>query len=182
MKLKLAIAGAVLALGLASPALADSPRDGRDYDRSGDYNDRWNNDGDHGRWNDDDDRRRGDFHHSREWQLVGSAEVAFRPENDTFYLRGHRRYREVMVCAYRAPVRVFDLDVRYRHGRTQDLNVRDTLRPNSCTRAIDLRGFSRDVEAVSIDYRTERFGRVGWDDRRWGGRFGPTALVRVYAR
>ncbi len=150
MKLKFAIAGALFALGLASPAFAASP-----------YHD--------------------DFVPQRhvQWKLIGSGEVSHRAENDTFRVPGFQKFRQIMVCAYRAPVRLFDLDVRYHNGGTQDLNVRDTLQPNSCTRAIDLRGFRRDIQAVSIDYRTVNFGRVGFDDRRFGRR---SALVRIYAR
>lgn len=156
MKLKFAIASALVALGLASPAFAASPYGQRD-----------------------------DFVPQRhvQWQLIGSGEVSFRQENDTYRVPGFQRFRQIMVCAYRAPVRLLDLDVRYRNGGVQDLNVRDVLQPNTCTRAIDLRGVRRDIQAVSIDYRTISGGRVGygWDDRRFG-RHGATALVRIYAR
>lgn len=167
MKFKFAIAGALLALGLASPAFADS------YDHRGDG----------ARY---DDRGRDDYVPQRhaQWQLIGSGEVSFRPENDRYRVPGFQRFRQIMVCAYRAPVRLLDLDVRYQNGSVQDLNVRDVLQPNSCTRAIDLRGFRRDLELVSIDYKTVGFGRVGFDDR-WGdrrhGRHNE-ALVRIYAR
>lgn len=169
MKIKFAIAGALLALGLATPAFADSYDDHRPRDSRFD------------------DRGRDDFvpGRHRQWQLIGSGEVSFRPENDRYRVPGAQRYRQIMVCAYRAPVRLLDLDVQYQNGGVQDLNVRDVLQPNSCTRAIDLRGFRRDLQLVSIDYRTVGFGRVGFDDG-WGdrrhGRDNQTAIVRIYAR
>lgn len=189
MKVKFAIAGALLALGLATPAFADSydygPRDGRFDDRGRDA--RFDDRGRDGRF---DDRGRDDFvpGQYRPWQLIGTGEASYRVENDTFRVPGFQRFRQIMVCAYRAPVRLYDLDVRYFNGGTQDMNVRDTLQPNTCTRAIDLRGFRRDIQSVSIDYRTAGFGRAGfedryeWGDRRHGGRHGATALVRIYAR
>lgn len=147
MNFKLAIAGALLSLGLATPALAHPTGAGPAYPG---------------------------YRHAA-WELIGARTVSFRAERDTFFVRGHQRHRQIMICAYRQPVRLFDVDVRFANGGHQDVGVRNVLQPGQCTRALDLRGNRRDIRSVSIAYRSA-----------WGfrpvARFGHTAVVRVYAR
>jgi hypothetical protein len=116
---------------------------------------------------------------------VGQKVVSPFIDRDTVYLAGHRGDRQIMICVYRAPVRFYDLDVRFSNGGHQDLNVRHLIRPGQCTRAIDLRGFRRDIRYVTMLYESERHGRL---HGAWHGgfpghtNFGPQALVRVFAR
>lgn len=145
MNLKLAIAGAVLAFGFTTPAFA-APG------------------GHHG----------GGRHHSQ-WELIGSQQVSFRTERDTIYARGNDRHRQLMVCVYNRPVRMLDMDVRFRNGRSQDVSLRSVIGAGQCTRAIDLNGRNRDIRSVSFTYKT-----VG--GLRQIGRFPQQATVRVYAR
>jgi hypothetical protein len=146
MSLKLAIAGALLSIGLASPAIA--------YPGGGP--------GPFG------------YRHAA-WELIGSQTVGFRAERDTVLAHGRDRHRQVMICAYRAPVRLFDVNVRFANGGRQDLAVRNVLQPGQCTRAIDLKGQRRDIRAVSFLYRAAPGFRPI-------ARFGQTAVIRVYAR
>ena len=140
MKLKLAIAGVVLALGLAVPASAHSYGPGYGY----------------GGWH--------------TWQLLGTREVQHFGERDTIFTPGFQQYRQVKLCAYRRPVRLYDLDVVFRNGGHQDVRVRRILNPGECTRSIDLYGHRRDVQLVSLAYETIGYPR------------GPRAVVQVYAR
>jgi len=152
MKLKLALAGALLTFGLATPALA-APGGGYGPQPAA-Y---------HG-------------HRQAAWELIGSQSVSLRKERDTIFARGNDRHRQIMICVYRAPVRMFDVDVRFKNGGHQDANVRQTFRAGTCTRAIDLKGNRRDIKTVSMAYKTIpgfKFGPRG---------FGQTAVVRVYAR
>ncbi len=147
MKLKLALAGALLTFGLATPALAA-------HNTPAAY---------HG-------------HRHAAWELIGVQSVSLHRERDTIFARGRDRHRQIMICVYRAPIRMFDVDVRFRNGGHQDVAVRHTFRAGTCTRAIDLRGKRRDIRTVSMVYKTihgHRFGPRG---------FGRNAVVRVYAR
>jgi hypothetical protein len=151
MKLKFALAGALLTFGLATPALAAPGGHGPN---SAAY---------HG-------------HRQAAWELIGSQNVSLRKERDTVFARGNDRHRQIMICVYRAPVRMFDVDVRFKNGGHQDVAVRNTLKAGTCTRAIDLKGKRRDIRTVSMVYKTIpgfKFGR---------GAFGQSAVVRVYAR
>jgi hypothetical protein len=145
MKLKLALAGALLTLGLASPAVASH---GYGYGPAA-------------------------YPASRHaaWELIGTRQVSFRIERDTVFAHGHERHRQLKVCAYRQPVRLFDLDVRFRNGGHQDVPVRAILYPGQCTRAIDLVGHRRDIRTVSFVYRSLP-----------GFRHYRPAVVQVFAR
>lgn len=149
MKLKLALAGALLTFGLASPALA-APNFGP---------------------------QQASYHGVRNmaWEQIGSREVSFRAERDVIIARGNDRHRQIMVCVYRQPVRMLDLDVRFANGGHQDLGVRNVIGAGQCTRAIDLNGQRRNIRSIALGYKTIA-------GHRFGGRFAQTALVRVFAR
>lgn len=138
MKLKLVLASALLAAGLALPASAHG-YPGPSYG-----------------WN--------------AWQLLGSREVQHYGERDTIFAPGYQQYRQVRLCAYRRPVRLYDVDVVFRNGGHQDVGVRRILYPGQCTNALDLRGHRRDVQLVKLAYETIGYPR------------GPRAVIQVYAR
>jgi len=92
-----------------------------------------------GRWND------------RGWRTVAYTRVDGR-DSDTIRMRGHIRERAIRVCAINQPLRLRDFDIRYRNGGRQDVNTRAILRAGTCTRAIDLRGSRRDINAVRLRY------------------------------
>lgn len=148
MKLKLTIAGALLALGFATPAMAHGFGFGpAAYPGFRPF----------------------------AWELLGTRQVDFFAERDTVFAHRRDRYRQVKVCAYRQPVRIYDLDVRFRNGANQDVPVRAVLYPGQCTRAIDLYGHARDIRSVSFVYRS-----IG--GHPYGGRLNRPAVVQLYAR
>ena len=140
MKVKLAIASVLLTLGLAVPASAVPYGPGPG----------------HGGW--------------QQWRLLGSREVAHVGDRDSIFTPGFQQFKQMKLCAYRRPVRLYDLDVVFRNGGHQDVSVRRILNPGECTRAIDLYGNRRDIQRVSMVYRTLGFPR------------GPRAVVQVFAR
>lgn len=125
MNLKLILAGALLSLGLAAPALAHGGGSGH-----------------------------GPGYRPGSWELIGTRQVDFRTERDRVAVRGYERFRQIKVCVYNRPVHFLDMDVRFANGGRQDIHVRDVIRPGDCTRAIDLRGHRRDLHAVSFIYRS----------------------------
>ena len=92
------------------------------------------------------DARRGN-----DWRTVGYTQVNGR-DADTIRLPGTARYRQMRVCVFNGPIQMRDLDVRYRNGARQDVNVRELMRAGTCTRNIDLAGNRRDVTAVRVKY------------------------------
>jgi hypothetical protein len=88
--------------------------------------------------------------HNR-WHTVGYTQVNGR-DNDTVRVRGTARYRQMRLCVYNGPIRMRDLDVRFRNGGHQDVAVRYLMRAGTCTRNLDLRGNRRDITAVRLKY------------------------------
>jgi hypothetical protein len=89
--------------------------------------------------------------HGNGWRTVGYTQVNGR-DADTIRLPGTARYHQMRVCVFNGPIEVRDLDVRYRNGGRQDVNVRQMMRAGTCTRNVDLSGNRRDVTAVRIKY------------------------------
>lgn len=163
MTLKLALAG-IVATTLATPAFANPGFGAQTY--PGSYG--------HGR--------------SAAWELVGARDVSFRTEQDTIFVRGNDRTRQIMICVYRQPVRMLDVDVRFANGGNQDVAVRNVIGAGQCTRAIDLRGHRRNVKAITLTYKTAngvrlagRFDNDRFGDDRYRGH-GRGAQIKVFAR
>lgn len=91
------------------------------------------------------------------WRTVGYTQVQGR-DTDTIRVPGTARYRQMRVCVYNGPIRMRDLDVRYRNGARQDVPVRMLMRAGTCTRNIDLAGNRRDVTRVRLKYEPLRRG------------------------
>lgn len=152
MNIKLAAAGLLVALGLSSPALAYG---GHGYHGGPGYSSGYGSHGGYG---------------SRGWDFLGSRVVSHQAERDRVPAPGARRYTQVRLCASNRAVRLYDVDVVFRNGGRQDLQVRNVLRPGECTRAIDLRGNTRDIRFVNLAYQTV------------GRNVGRRAEVSVFAR
>jgi hypothetical protein len=93
------------------------------------------------------------------WDLIGARDVRDRTERDTIYVEGPRQFERIRLCAYRNPINIYDLDVRFANGGRQDVSVRTRINPGECTRAIDLVGDDRNIVAVSMLYEETSFRR-----------------------
>lgn len=85
------------------------------------------------------------------WRTVAYTTVNGR-DTDKIRVPGTARYRRMRVCVFNGPIRMRDLDVRYRNGGRQDIRVRQLMRAGTCTRNIDLAGNRRDVTSVRLKY------------------------------
>ena len=90
------------------------------------------------------------------WMERGWRSVAYTPavgrDTDTIHMRGHVRERRIRVCAINQPLHLRDFDIRFQNGGRQNVNTRAVLRAGTCTRAVDLRGNRRDINAVRLRY------------------------------
>jgi hypothetical protein len=140
-----AAAGAALAVGLAASAAAQQRHPG------------WHGPGGHGPgWH-------------AGWHVIGHKIVNSGSDTDWIYTPGARRYRQLRLCAYNAPLHMRDFDVYFANGGHQDVRTRDRLAPGTCTREIDLNGRARDITRIRLKY-----GRIA--------RGFQAPLVRVSAR
>jgi hypothetical protein len=87
----------------------------------------------------------------RGWRTVAYTRVDGR-DTDIIRMRGHIRERRIRVCAINQPLNLRDFDIRFQNGGHQNVNTRAVLRAETCTRAVDLRGNRRDINAVRLRY------------------------------
>lgn len=88
------------------------------------------------------------------WEYLGSRTVGFAVDRDAISARGEGAFRRIRLCVEGNAIEMFDLDVVFGNGGRQDVQVRDIIRPGTCTRAIDLRGRARNIRRVVMVYRS----------------------------
>jgi hypothetical protein len=86
------------------------------------------------------------------WTEIGVREVTDRYDVDVVNLPGDRRFARFRVCVYGNPVHFYDLDVFFRNGGHQDVQVRSRINAGECTRAVDLNGGRRNIDRIKFKY------------------------------
>ncbi len=94
------------------------------------------------------------------WRLLGEREVSDRVDRDVIAVRGDRRFNQIRICVGRNRIRIYDLDVRFRNGGNQDVNLRAVIPAGGCSRNIALQGRGgRDITTVAFTYEAASIGR-----------------------
>jgi hypothetical protein len=102
------------------------------------------------------------------WTQIGVREVTDRYDVDVVNLPGDRRFARFRVCVHGNPVHFYDLDVFFRNGGHQDVEVRSRINAGECTRAIDLNGGRRNIDRIKFKY----------EETSW---FVGRATIRIFA-
>lgn len=92
------------------------------------------------------------------WRTIAFKTVSGGTDVDRINVRGNVRFREVRLCAFNAPIRMRDFDIRFENNQRQDVRTRERIAPGTCTRAIDLNGNRRDIEWIRLKYEPIRRG------------------------
>ena len=95
---------------------------------------------------------------SGNWRTIGYKTVSGGTDVDRINVPGGRRWQQVRLCVFNAPLRMRDFDVRFDNGQRQDVRVRERIGAGRCTRNIDLNGRVRDVDWVRLRYEPIRRG------------------------
>lgn len=86
--------------------------------------------------------------------LLGSRMVADLSETDVIQADGAERYTAVRLCVAERAVHFRDLDIFFANGGSQDSLVRAEIPAGQCTRWIDVRGGSRNIDRIVMRYDT----------------------------
>lgn len=86
------------------------------------------------------------------WRTIAFKTVNGGTDVDRISVRGDRRYRQVRLCVFNAPLRMRDFDIRFENGQRQDVDVRQRIGAGTCTRNVDLYGNRRDIEWIRLKY------------------------------
>jgi hypothetical protein len=91
------------------------------------------------------------------WRTIAFKTVNGGTDVDRINVPGGRRWHQVRLCVFNAPLRMRDFDIRFDNGQRQDVSVRQRIAAGTCTRNIDLAGNRRDIDWIRLRY--ERIAR-----------------------
>jgi hypothetical protein len=91
------------------------------------------------------------------WRTIAFKTVNGGTDVDRINVPGGRRWHQVRLCVFNAPLRMRDFDIRFDNGQRQDVSVRQRIAAGTCTRNIDLVGNRRDIDWIRLRY--ERISR-----------------------
>ena len=94
---------------------------------------------------------------SGNWRTVAFKTVNGGTDVDRINVPGGRRWHQVRLCVFNAPLRMRDFDIRFDNGQRQDVRVRQRIAAGRCTRNVDLNGRVRDIDWIRLKY--ERIAR-----------------------
>jgi hypothetical protein len=87
------------------------------------------------------------------WVVLGRRMVGFERDRDEISGEGEGRFRALRICVNRAPVRFRRVEVIFRNGERQELEVERHVQPGQCTPPLDLQGRARRIDRVVMVYR-----------------------------
>ncbi len=90
-----------------------------------------------------------------EWQLIGERTVARGAVRESIQARPIVYASHLRLCADRQDIRFGDLDILYRNGREQRLNVQALIPAGRCTPDLALSNVGeRDIDRVVLSFQT----------------------------
>lgn len=92
------------------------------------------------------------------WRTIAFKTVGGGADVDRINVPGGRRWHEVRLCVFNAPLRMRNFDIRFDNGQHYDVRVRERIGAGRCTRNIDLPGRTRDIDWIRLRYEPIRRG------------------------
>jgi hypothetical protein len=88
-----------------------------------------------------------------EWTFLGQRQVNDRAERDVIVVTGHEgKFSAIQIRVQRASVDFHKVQVNFRNGGTQNVELRNTIRAGGESRRIDLEGDDRVIKSVEFWY------------------------------
>lgn len=104
------------------------------------------------------------------WELLGVRQVSDKVDRDVIAVTAKEgRFTKLQVRVKLAPVQFRSMKVHFANGETQDVELKDVIRPNQASRVIDLPGVARVISKVEFVYDAQTLGKKG-------------AMVRLFGR
>jgi hypothetical protein len=88
-----------------------------------------------------------------QWVLLGQTTVDGQRDRDRISIgRAEGRFRSIQLRVTGGPVEFYRVVVNFANGGSEEVEVRENIRPGGQTRAIDLRGTDRVINSVDFFY------------------------------
>jgi hypothetical protein len=104
------------------------------------------------------------------WEPLGSRNVTDKIDRDTIAVTAKEgTFTKLQVRVRVAPVQFRSMKVNFANGETQNVELKDVIRPGKASRVIDLPGAARVIKSVEFVYDAQTLGKKG-------------AVVRLFGR
>jgi len=104
------------------------------------------------------------------WEPLGSRQVTDKVDHDVIPVTVKEgTFTKLLVRVKNAPVQFRSMKVHFANGETQDVALKEIIRPNQASRVIDLPGVARVIQKVEFVYDAQTLGKQG-------------AMVRLFGR
>lgn len=107
----------------------------------------------------DDDGFRIGSRPSRRWRMIGEKQARRSVDRDVVRVKADRAYTAIRLRVFHAPVEFLNVQVHFRNGESQEIEVRQFIERGGATRVIDLPGNKRFIERIVFWYKTPEFAR-----------------------
>jgi len=105
-----------------------------------------------------------------DWEPLGTRNVTDKLDHDTIVVTAAEgTFTKLQVRVREAPVQFRSMKVHFANGETQDVALKDVIRPGKASRVIDLPGAARVIKSVDFVYDAQTLGKKG-------------AVVRLFGR
>lgn len=88
----------------------------------------------------------------RDWTLLGKGDVDRRADRHVFNVTDATPYDEIRICVARQAVRFHQIEIRFRDGESQNVQLNSILANDRCMGGINLPGEARGVSQVTVIY------------------------------
>lgn len=86
------------------------------------------------------------------WLTLGQATADGQADQQVIDIAAQNRSLQIMICVEQHDVQLRDLDIRFRDGRTQHLQLGGRLRKDNCSRILGVGGRDHDIASVTVHY------------------------------
>ena len=96
------------------------------------------------------------------WEPLGTRTVSDKVDRDVIAVTAKEgTFTKLQVRVRVAPVQFRSMKVHFANGQTQDVELKDVIRPNQPSRVIDLPGVERVIARVEFVYDAQTLGKKG---------------------
>ncbi len=89
------------------------------------------------------------------WQKIGEVTASFQVEKDGISVLGADRFKSIKLRCTDATIEIYDVEVYYESGDSEHLDVKSELKAGQETRAMDLKGSTRELKKVVFTYKSK---------------------------
>ena len=96
------------------------------------------------------------------WEPLGTRTVSDKIDHDTITVTAMEgTFTKLQVRVRVAPVQFRSMKVNFANGQTQNVELKDVIRPGKASRVIDLPGAARVIRSVDFVYDAQTLGKKG---------------------